>query len=835
MISAFIFHDESGTKEEKSHYVNLKVKIRDMLRDDFTRKVVSKIVLDLRKDVSGSAQDRLFELFQDLDLHKESYKKLKSWRWERVATGIKELTQMEVNQSYQQISKFVNDRRGTIRKQAEIGVVALHPEGVNHFLDTTRHKISEWQQLKLMEVLSNKTDFRPPSFKVWLTSTNKFVVLFALRLIKYYAQNDAKASIIELVKHENNQIKAGAIDCIRAFNILEALPTLKKIFWGSSTDIKIAILDTIGILGSVNDFVFLNSIENKEHDYAVTNKALSAINVIKPGSILPTKGITNIQNIQVPEDIVLNKHGELFIDQDEEKLVAKSKEEQLSENSGLHPNHVLDELESEELKNDIKEEPLEEAFSMDFIPLVVETEPYQQHTDKLETMHKPLNNIDVVFEEVLDRYSPKEFTGKNTNINNIEVIASDLDFLPIVVTNQVKEGTPSEDINSITVNFEEVGPSSIAKAATDITDVNELSVHYEIVKGISEEAKLELNDIQVVFEEVLSYEIEISNDFKDHLSKTFDFEVIFDNGQPPLRIPKVESSELFNIEVEVEEIDTSYTSLAEIPVIGEIVTGRETIEVEETQELPLWLLNEIAQENSNYKQDDSLKMEGPEWEAKESKMMAKIHSYFKRIPKSAYHDNEVTQMDQLLNDLALFGDEREIPLLQELMEEENRITNKERIDALMKRFIGNDAYGSAPEGSSPYSVFEELFRNCDKESKLVLLDEIVLIGDEKEIHFLEQLISDPNQEISKKAKRSLELLKERSERVESGEEKRDADEYERFLNMMELMPPKESSIFDIDFEVSLEKEEKLKTKKESTKKVGGFTSFISDLLNRLTN
>jgi len=137
MISEFIFYDEAGSKEEKSLYLNLKVKVRDMLKDDFKRDTISKILLELRKDVSGAAQQRLFELFQDLELHQDSYKKLESWRWEHISSGIQELTRMEVHDAYSFLTKFINDKRTTIRKQAELALVTLNDEGINYFLDTT--------------------------------------------------------------------------------------------------------------------------------------------------------------------------------------------------------------------------------------------------------------------------------------------------------------------------------------------------------------------------------------------------------------------------------------------------------------------------------------------------------------------------------------------------------------------------------------------------------------------------------------------------------------------------------------------------------------------------
>jgi hypothetical protein len=254
-------------------------------------------------DLSGSSLTKLFVLYKDLELHLFAYKKLRSWRWERVSHGIMELTKMEVAESYGFLTKFINDKRPTIRKQAEISVVTLKPEGLDYFLDTTRYKISEWQQLKLLEVIRNREDYLPPSFKAWLTSKNKYVVLFALRLIKHFHQNDATASIIELVKHRNNQIKLEAIACIRTFHMTPALETLKTVFWRSTAVVKIAILQTIGDLGTDQELEFLKLIEKKEANFTVRSKALSAINLISPESVLPTDGILDTSNYVIPEDL----------------------------------------------------------------------------------------------------------------------------------------------------------------------------------------------------------------------------------------------------------------------------------------------------------------------------------------------------------------------------------------------------------------------------------------------------------------------------------------------------------------------------------------------------
>ena len=291
VISQFLFLDDDATTEERIKYLSQKVEIRELIKTKFNREVLSEILLDLQKDVAGEARHNLYDLYKGLGLHYDAYAKLRSWRWEIVSQGILELTQMRVEESYMFIRRFINHRKGVVRKQAQIATVSLKNEGIGYFLDTCRYGISEWQQLKLLDVLRHLEEFTPPRFKIWLTSKNKDVVLFALRLIRYYNQNDANLAIIQLLKHRNNQIKAEAILCLKEFGVTESIDTLKSVFRKSDVEEKIAILDAIAEMGTDKDIEFLKKVEYTDENFTVRSKAISAINTIDPESIVPSDGI----------------------------------------------------------------------------------------------------------------------------------------------------------------------------------------------------------------------------------------------------------------------------------------------------------------------------------------------------------------------------------------------------------------------------------------------------------------------------------------------------------------------------------------------------------------
>ncbi|HZJ20654.1 MAG TPA: HEAT repeat domain-containing protein, partial [Pricia sp.] len=479
MISEFLFYEDDADKTEKSNYIGLKIEIRDLLREDFNRKILVQILLDLRKDVSGDTQKRLFKLYQDLGLEKDAFKKLESWRWEVVSKGILELTLMQVEEAYPFIVKFINHRRGTIRKQAEIATVTLRPRGISYFLDTTKYRISEWQQLKLLDVVRNKEDFEPPRFKAWLTSTNTQVVLFALRLIKYYNQyynqNDANASLIELIKHKDRQVKQQAIDCLKEFHVIQALPTLKGVFPKCSVDTKLGILGAIAELGNTTDIEFLETVSQREGNFSVKSKAVGAINTIAPESIMPTENIEHITTYLSPitddEKVEKNAMDENAADME------KAREGPESYISEEHP--VTADSEPKTTDNQIpNKDPLETPTPM----------------AKPKKPEKSLKEIEVEFEEV------KAASFENTKpaeVSNFDI--SEIHFLPIVVAYETDP--MDEDLQALIneINEQDFLPVvTYDEALTDTESTDALNAASEFLENIE---GYSLSDFEVSFEE----------------------------------------------------------------------------------------------------------------------------------------------------------------------------------------------------------------------------------------------------------------------------------------------------------------------------------------------
>ncbi len=484
IISNFLFYGEDASKEEKYEYIELKVEMREFIKDPINRSVLREILLDLQRDLTGDARLRLLALYQEFDLHLDAYQKLNSWRWEKVSKGIVELTQMQVEQAYTFIKKYINHKRSVVRRQAQIATVSLKHEGIAHFLDTNKYAISEWQQIKILEILKDQVDFIPPQFSAWLTSKNKDVVLFSLRLIRHYNQTDANSSVIELLKHKDDEIKQAAIECIKEFGITEAIPMLRAAFGRSKQATKISILDALGTLGTEKIIPYLFEINKKEPNFNIKSKALSSINAICPNTVLPEENLDPAINIAAnsaiqSEVIAVEKEGDIDGKEDvipletieNEVVITDEGSELFHEDLDVFEycfmeelNEILDQSEIEDTSIEVKYLPL------DFLPIVVQKHSNmakkKQKKKRTKKSNAEIRHLEVTYqqvhpdegfreelEDILSRVEVPDLHG------NIEIEYLNFKFLPFVVNDEDEDDKlPAllDEINAMEVNGIEI-------------------------------------------------------------------------------------------------------------------------------------------------------------------------------------------------------------------------------------------------------------------------------------------------------------------------------------------------------------------------------------------
>jgi len=220
-------------------------KFKIYVRDSFKRDVLVSVMLNLKNAISGDVAQIIYELYHETKLVNYALVKLDSGKWHIIAKGIRELTQFEIIAAKDKVNYHRNHNRREVRIEVQLFMVKLfHFKGLD-FLNDLEWSLSEWDQIQLLEVLHRLENQQLPNITPWLRSKNNSVVIFALKLLKFYSQYEGKTELLELLNHKDENIRLKTIELLKEFDFKEAKDNLKNNFDDRSTEDQIAFLKTL--------------------------------------------------------------------------------------------------------------------------------------------------------------------------------------------------------------------------------------------------------------------------------------------------------------------------------------------------------------------------------------------------------------------------------------------------------------------------------------------------------------------------------------------------------------------------------------------------------------
>jgi hypothetical protein len=284
--------------EDKSlEEIGKQIDITKHLKDKFFRSVLLNELLRLHGNFTGVYADKLVLFYREAELIKDSNKKLNSYKWHIKCKGAKELAQMGVSESFNDLRKlYINSNR--VFKE-ELGYAIVRLDGFNGliFLLDNSIKTDEWQQLNIISILNKSDKSKLPDFSFYLNSTNTHLTVFSIRLISYFKQASSLPVLSELLNHKSVKVRKLVIQAMVTFYAEEYVTTLLNNYADEAYEIKIEIIKALSVLGNETHKKFLlGQLKHPEFDVCY-------LSIISLQSIMGTK----IKNL-IKEEIMLSQH-----------------------------------------------------------------------------------------------------------------------------------------------------------------------------------------------------------------------------------------------------------------------------------------------------------------------------------------------------------------------------------------------------------------------------------------------------------------------------------------------------------------------------------------------
>jgi hypothetical protein len=232
--------DETEGSERR---FELPAEIETLLKQRLARKVLLVELLKLKKDFSGSAADNLRILYEQLNLHSESLRKLNSKKWHRVTKGIQELAIMEQLNETESILKLTNHRNPHIRMEAQAAMVHMLGYKGLEFLSIIDYPVTEWNQLSLLHLLENKPLEECEQISSWLQSKNASVVKLTIRLIAQQSLLQFEEELLTKLHDQNESVQIAALSALQDIGVTIDKPVLLNLYNTGTASIKLHVIE----------------------------------------------------------------------------------------------------------------------------------------------------------------------------------------------------------------------------------------------------------------------------------------------------------------------------------------------------------------------------------------------------------------------------------------------------------------------------------------------------------------------------------------------------------------------------------------------------------------
>jgi hypothetical protein len=249
---------------------------RAIALDDYSRQVLIEQMIDVSVNLKGEESDKLYSLYKQLGLEKDSLARARNYRWHKKIKGFRELAYMNIKDANDVIYKALDSSNEILRMEAQIALVRLSDKDHFEFLTRLKRPFSLWEQITLHDLIIQH-NIPVPAFKQWVTSANDTVAVFALRMIKEFKQTDAEEEIKKALLHNSPAIRLVAVQVAGDLGMKSTLENLKHMYKNQDYKTCLEIVKSMGKMPDTSMLGFLKLVLDKEDDVQLQIEATKSI------------------------------------------------------------------------------------------------------------------------------------------------------------------------------------------------------------------------------------------------------------------------------------------------------------------------------------------------------------------------------------------------------------------------------------------------------------------------------------------------------------------------------------------------------------------------------
>jgi hypothetical protein len=172
----------------------------------FFREVMIDSIMNLHKNYEGNFAHKLEDFYTDSGLIKDSFKKLKSRKWEIKCKGITELAEINCTEAFKKIIKASKARNKILKITAINASIKLAGTKSLAYLTEHPYPIDDWTQINIIHAFKKHDIGDTKGVELLLESQNTTVIALGLKLIMELKLTQKIPYITKVVENPPNKL-----------------------------------------------------------------------------------------------------------------------------------------------------------------------------------------------------------------------------------------------------------------------------------------------------------------------------------------------------------------------------------------------------------------------------------------------------------------------------------------------------------------------------------------------------------------------------------------------------------------------------------------------------
>lgn len=218
----------------------------EIKKDRRAERVILDVIFATSKLFRREGQSALRELLADLNLDRVCYKLLASRQWYQQAHATRIVSQLQMVSALPALKRTLKTKNTTLRLELITAIVSLGDQGWLRDAENTSVRLSDWEQILLLERFRRLEPDQLPPFGSWLTATHADWVLFGIRLCQHFNRFDKVPDLGALLKHDDERVQLAVLDAFAYFATPETSPFLTDYLDRATGDRRLFALKVLG-------------------------------------------------------------------------------------------------------------------------------------------------------------------------------------------------------------------------------------------------------------------------------------------------------------------------------------------------------------------------------------------------------------------------------------------------------------------------------------------------------------------------------------------------------------------------------------------------------------